>query len=146
MNRDRKKFRLYAVTDSRQLHGRSLPQAVEEVIKGGATMIQLREKMCIRDSCCAASRLPAEDFRKMQNGRTSCRWLLRFSPLLRCASCCGPLSESPGSAIQISYSEEPRSSRHGKRHTGRTVTHGENTGIKSGSMYFQTAENTVQFL
>ena len=44
MNRDRKKFRLYAVTDSRQLHGRSLPQAVEEVIKGGATMIQLREK------------------------------------------------------------------------------------------------------
>ncbi len=44
MNRDRKKFRLYAVTDSGQLHGRSLPQAVEEVIRGGATMIQLREK------------------------------------------------------------------------------------------------------
>lgn len=44
MRPDRKKLRLYAVTDSRNLHGLRLPQAVEEVIKGGASMIQLREK------------------------------------------------------------------------------------------------------
>ena len=44
MRPDRKKLRLYAVTDSGNLHGLRLPQAVEEVIKGGASMIQLREK------------------------------------------------------------------------------------------------------
>lgn len=44
MKTDRKKLRLYAVTDSGLLRGRSLPQTVEETIKGGASMVQLREK------------------------------------------------------------------------------------------------------
>lgn len=35
---------LYAVTDSGRLPGRSLAQQVEGVLKGGATMVQLREK------------------------------------------------------------------------------------------------------
>lgn len=36
---------LYAVTDSRWLNGKPLAQAVEEAILGGATIVQLREKM-----------------------------------------------------------------------------------------------------
>lgn len=35
---------LYAVTDSGWLRGRSLPEAVEEAVKGGATFVQIREK------------------------------------------------------------------------------------------------------
>ena len=35
---------LYAVTDSSWLNGRSLAQDVEDVLKAGATFIQLREK------------------------------------------------------------------------------------------------------
>lgn len=35
---------LYAVTDRAWLHGQSLHDAVEEVLKGGATLVQLREK------------------------------------------------------------------------------------------------------
>lgn len=42
MNRDA--LRLYAVTDRHWLNGRSLSHDVELSIKGGATMIQLREK------------------------------------------------------------------------------------------------------
>lgn len=41
---------LYAVTDRRWLHGRTLISCVEEVLKGGATMIQLREKTLDRTS------------------------------------------------------------------------------------------------
>lgn len=37
-------LRLYAVTDRRWLGGRTLEKDVEEVLKGGATMVQLREK------------------------------------------------------------------------------------------------------
>ncbi len=41
----RSSMRLYAVTDRAWLkEGQTLPQAVEEAIKGGATFIQLREK------------------------------------------------------------------------------------------------------
>ena len=35
---------LYAVTDRAWLGDRTLAQAVEEAIQGGATMVQLREK------------------------------------------------------------------------------------------------------
>lgn len=37
-------LRLYAVTDRQWLKNKSLPQAVEEAIKGGVTFVQLREK------------------------------------------------------------------------------------------------------
>ena len=37
-------LRLYAITDRKELNGASLPEAVEDVLKGGATVIQLREK------------------------------------------------------------------------------------------------------
>lgn len=37
-------LRLYAVTDRRWLCGKPLPEAVEYVLKGGATCVQLREK------------------------------------------------------------------------------------------------------
>ena len=37
-------LKLYAVTDRRWLKGISLPQAVEEAVKSGVTMVQLREK------------------------------------------------------------------------------------------------------
>ena len=40
----KKSLFLYAVTDRKYLNGRSLAWAVEEAIKGGATMVQLREK------------------------------------------------------------------------------------------------------
>lgn len=44
MKCDKKDLLLYAVTDRSWLKGQSLYQQVEEAIKGGATMIQLREK------------------------------------------------------------------------------------------------------
>lgn len=44
MNIDRKTMRLYAVTHRSWLGGRSLAEDVEAAIKGGATLIQLREK------------------------------------------------------------------------------------------------------
>lgn len=37
-------MRLYAVTDSMWLEGRTLPEAVGEALEGGATFIQIREK------------------------------------------------------------------------------------------------------
>ena len=40
----RKHCLVYAVTDRAWLHGRTLAEAVEEALAGGATMIQLREK------------------------------------------------------------------------------------------------------
>ncbi|MGD9567916.1 MAG: thiamine phosphate synthase [Sedimentibacter sp.] len=39
-----KSLLLYAITDSSWLKGKTLPEAVEEAILGGATFIQLREK------------------------------------------------------------------------------------------------------
>lgn len=44
MKCDKKDLLLYAVTDRSWLNGKSLAQQVNEVLKGGATMIQLREK------------------------------------------------------------------------------------------------------
>jgi thiamine-phosphate diphosphorylase len=40
---------LYAVTDSKWLNGRTLPDVVEEAIAGGVTFIQLREKKLSRE-------------------------------------------------------------------------------------------------
>lgn len=45
MNVSKESLKLYAVTDSKWLGNRTLPQAVEEAILGGATFIQLREKV-----------------------------------------------------------------------------------------------------
>lgn len=44
MKVERRHMLLYAVTDRSWLHGQSLVCAVEEVLAGGATMLQLREK------------------------------------------------------------------------------------------------------
>ena len=44
MNIDKKTLRLYAITDRTWLNGRGLNDDVEKAIKGGATIIQLREK------------------------------------------------------------------------------------------------------
>lgn len=44
MKVERRHMLLYAVTDRSWLHGQSLVHAVEEVLAGGATMLQLREK------------------------------------------------------------------------------------------------------
>lgn len=44
MKIERRHMLLYAVTDRSWLHGQSLVYAVEEVLAGGATMLQLREK------------------------------------------------------------------------------------------------------
>lgn len=41
---------LYAITDRGALHGRDICKAVEDAIKGGATIIQLREKGIDEDS------------------------------------------------------------------------------------------------
>lgn len=49
MRFDRKDLLLYAVTDRKWLDGRSLIQDVEAAVKGGATMIQLREKELSHD-------------------------------------------------------------------------------------------------
>jgi len=44
MKRMNEMLRLYAVTDRSWLHGRTLPEQVEQALIGGATMVQLREK------------------------------------------------------------------------------------------------------
>lgn len=44
MKCDKKSFLLYAVTDRTWLNGESLYEQVEKAIKGGATVVQLREK------------------------------------------------------------------------------------------------------
>lgn len=44
MKTERKNFYLYAVTDRAALGGRSLEQAVEQAVLGGAGIVQLREK------------------------------------------------------------------------------------------------------
>lgn len=46
---DRNQVNLYAVTDRYWLNGKSLEEAVEEAIKGGVTMVQLREKNISKD-------------------------------------------------------------------------------------------------
>lgn len=44
MKFDTKQLLLYAITDRRYLRGRSLGRVVEEALKGGVSMLQLREK------------------------------------------------------------------------------------------------------
>ena len=44
MSFDSRALTLYAITDRRWLAGRTLESQVESAIRGGATMIQLREK------------------------------------------------------------------------------------------------------
>ena len=44
MNCSKEQLKLYAVTDSTWLNGRSLDSVVETAILGGATFVQLREK------------------------------------------------------------------------------------------------------
>ena len=41
---------LYAVTDTSWLRGRTLARQVEEALRGGATMVQLREKKLTGDA------------------------------------------------------------------------------------------------
>lgn len=50
MSFDKKTLLLYAVTDRSWLAGRSLAAQVEEALRGGATMIQLREKNLDREA------------------------------------------------------------------------------------------------
>lgn len=49
MRLDREQYRLYAVTDRAWLNGRTLEEAVELALKGGATLVQLREKDMEKD-------------------------------------------------------------------------------------------------
>ena len=56
MKFDAKMLTLYAVTDRSWLHGRTLAEVVEEVILGGATMVQLREKDKTPDEILASAR------------------------------------------------------------------------------------------
>ena len=44
MKCDKKDLRLYAITDRKWLRGKTMCEMVEESLKGGATIIQLREK------------------------------------------------------------------------------------------------------
>lgn len=44
MKFDKQNFLLYAVTDRSWLNEKTLPQAVEQALRGGVTMLQLREK------------------------------------------------------------------------------------------------------
>ena len=44
MNFNGRSLLLYAVTDSGALHGRTLADAVRDAVRGGVTMVQLREK------------------------------------------------------------------------------------------------------
>jgi thiamine-phosphate pyrophosphorylase len=52
MKTDRNKYLLYAVTDRHWLNGRTLEEDVELALKGGVTLIQLREKNLDFDSFC----------------------------------------------------------------------------------------------
>lgn len=56
MKFDAKMLTLYAVTDRSWLHGRTLAEVVEEVILGGVTMVQLREKDKTPDEILASAR------------------------------------------------------------------------------------------
>lgn len=49
MNCDKKSMLLYAVTDRSWLNGRTLAEDVEKALKGGVSMVQLREKNCSYD-------------------------------------------------------------------------------------------------
>lgn len=60
MNVSKDQLQVYAVTDSKWLHGNTLAQAVEDAILGGATFIQLREKkMTTPERIAAAAKIKA---------------------------------------------------------------------------------------
>ena len=50
-------MRLYAITDSHHLNGRKLEDVVEDVLKGGATFLQLREKNVTHDELVSKARI-----------------------------------------------------------------------------------------
>ena len=52
MKNDRHKYLLYAVTDRHWLGGRALEEDVEKALRGGATLVQLREKELEFDKFC----------------------------------------------------------------------------------------------
>lgn len=58
MKSDRSKYLLYAVTDRHWLNGRTLEDDVELALKGGATLVQLREKnLNFEDFCREAEKI-----------------------------------------------------------------------------------------
>lgn len=58
MKYDRNKYLLYAVTDRSRLDGENLESAVEKALKGGVTMVQLREKeLDFEDFCIEAEKI-----------------------------------------------------------------------------------------
>ncbi len=56
MNFSKKSLLLYAVTDRQWLNGRHLSDVVEEALRGGATILQLREKSLPHDDFLALAR------------------------------------------------------------------------------------------
>ncbi len=56
MNISKKSLLLYAVTDRKWLNGRPLSVVIEETLRGGATMIQLREKSLSHEDFLAEAR------------------------------------------------------------------------------------------
>ena len=59
-NFDRNSLQLYAVTDRAWLGGRTLARDIEEALKGGVTMVQLREKeLCYEDFLAEAFEIKA---------------------------------------------------------------------------------------
>lgn len=58
MKTDRSKYLLYAVTDRHWLNGRTLEEDVEQALKGGVTLVQLREKnLNFEDFCSEAEKI-----------------------------------------------------------------------------------------
>lgn len=58
MKTDRSKYLLYAVTDRHWLNGRTLEEDVEQALKGGVTLVQLREKkLDFEDFCREAEKI-----------------------------------------------------------------------------------------
>lgn len=57
MENDRSKYLLYAVTDRHWLNGRTLEEDVEHALKGGVTLVQLREKNLNFEEFCKESEI-----------------------------------------------------------------------------------------
>ena len=62
MNIDKKALRLYAVTDRTWLDGRTLYDDVEKALKGGVTLLQLREKNMSTDDFINSAKVIIIDF------------------------------------------------------------------------------------
>lgn len=74
-NLRRSELKIYAVTDRKWLGGRSLAEAVEEALKGGATLIELREKDISEEELAAL----AADIKKVTD-RYGVRLIVNDSP------------------------------------------------------------------